>query len=296
MAEKGKGLVSEPYQAPRKARVQVQAPDNAYLIQKHSLTIVGKVTNPSVQKVWSLIPFFTEKWSNGSRPRGSDLGQGMFQFQFDSEADLLEVLDKRPYQYAKWMVIVQRWEPTTAPDFPSLIPFWIKVQGIPLHLWTEPTIRTIGEDIGIFEAAEITSLMVRMRVHVNGRLPLITSSILEYPNGDEVEAKLVYEKIGKHCSCCFRLDHDLRDCLRAKAEKREAQTVTPDTRERSQSASSPGRRSTNTMTGRYGVDDRRYDHTHNREPRQELQNSESQRYHPRNNREVYGKNTTSRHS
>ncbi|CAN7009323.1 unnamed protein product [Brassica oleracea var. botrytis] len=138
--------------------------------------------------------------------------------------------------------------------------------------------------------------MVRMRVHVNGRLPLITSSILEYPNGDEVEAKLVYEKIGKHCSCCFRLDHDLRDCLRAKAEKREAQTVTPDTRERSQSASSPGRRSTNTMAGRYGVDDRRYDHTHNREPRQELQNSESQRYHPRNNREVYGKNTTSRHS
>lgn len=229
MAEKGKGLVSEPYQAPRKARVQVQAPDNAYLIQKHSLTIVGKITNPSVQKVWSLIPFFTEKWSNGSRPRGSDLGQGMFQFQFDSEADLLEVLDKRPYQYAKWMVIVQRWESTTAPDFPSLIPFWIKVQGIPLHLWTEPTIRTIGEDIGIFEAAEITSLTVRMRVHVNGRLPLITSSILEYPNGDEVEAKLVYEKIEKHCSCCFRLDHDLRDCLRAKAEKREAQTVAPDT-------------------------------------------------------------------
>ncbi|KAL0709111.1 hypothetical protein Bca4012_016089 [Brassica carinata] len=242
VTEKGKGLVSEPYQAPRKARVRVQEPDNSYLIQKHSLTIVGRVTNPSAQKVWSLIPFFTDRWSVGSRPRGSDLGQGMFQFQFDSEADLLEVLDKRPYTYAKWSIIVQRWEPTTAPDFPSLIPFWIKVQGLPLHLWTEETIRSIGQDIGIYETAEITTMSARMRVQVNGRLPLITSSVVEYPNGDEVTATLVYEKIGKYCTCCFRLDHELRDCLKAKAEKREAQSAAPEyLRERSQTASSPGR-------------------------------------------------------
>ena len=39
-----------------------------------------------------------------------------------------------------------------------------------------------------------------MRVHVNGRLPLIKSSVIEYPNGDEVRVSLVYDKLEKHCS------------------------------------------------------------------------------------------------
>lgn len=218
---KGKSIAQETYQPPRKERVQVQAPKNEYLLQKHSLTLIGRVTNPSSQKVRNLLPYFTEKWSTESRPVGSDLGQGMFQFQFEREEDLLKVLEKRPYNYARWMVIVQRWEPTTSPEFPSLIPFWIKVQGVPVHLWTEETINTVGRNIGVYEDAEISSLNFRMRVHINGRLPLITSSIIEYPNGDEVVAKLVYENLERHCSKCFRLDHELRDCLQAKAEKKE---------------------------------------------------------------------------
>ncbi|KAF8074366.1 hypothetical protein N665_1107s0006 [Sinapis alba] len=221
--EKGKGMMEDPHQAPRTARIKVQAPENSYLLQKHSLTVIGRVTNPSVQKVWALLPVFTEKWSTETRPVGSDLGRGMFQFQFQNEEDLLSVLEKRPCQFAKWMVIVQRWEPTLSPEFPSLIPFWIKVQGIPVHLWTEDTIRSIGQDIGTFEDADITTLAVRMRVHVNGRLPLIKASVIEYPNGDEVIAHLVYEKLEKHCTYCNKLDHEMRDCLKAKAEKKERQ-------------------------------------------------------------------------
>lgn len=66
------------------------------------------------------------------------------------------------------MVILQRWEPTTAVSFPSLIPFWIKVQGIPIHLWAEETIESLGANIEIFEKAEINDFSVKMRVQVNG--------------------------------------------------------------------------------------------------------------------------------
>lgn len=221
VTEKGKGPVLDRNKAPRTARVKVQGPTTDELLHKHSLTIIGKVTKPSVQKMWSLIAFFTELWKSDVRPIGSDLGQGMFQFQFQNEADLLDVLDKRPYHFARWMVMVERWEPTTDPSFPSLIPFWIKVQGIPIHLWTEETVKSIGEDIGIFEKADITSLAIRMRVQINGRLPLIKKTTIEYPNGDEVDVHLVYEKLEKHCSQCHKLDHELGDCLQAKALKRE---------------------------------------------------------------------------
>ncbi|KAG2309218.1 hypothetical protein Bca52824_028966 [Brassica carinata] len=59
-----------------------------------------------------------------------------------------------------------------------------------------------------------------MRVQVDGLLPLITSTVIEYSNGDEVIAKLVYERLEKHCSKCFRLDHEIKDCLEAKAQER----------------------------------------------------------------------------
>lgn len=154
--EKGKGLALNPKQAPRKARIKAVDEDNSDLLCQHSLTLIGKVTNPSVQKVWALILFFTEHWKTDRKPVGSDLGQGLFKFQFDLELDLISVLEKRPYHFARWMVILQRWEPTTSPTFPSLIPFWIQIQGILVHLWTEGTIRSLGEDIGHFEEAEVT--------------------------------------------------------------------------------------------------------------------------------------------
>lgn len=121
------------------------------------------------------------------------------------------------------MIVLQRWEPTTSPQFPSLIPFWIKVKGILVHLWTEDMIRRLGENIGVYEEADITSLTVRMRVHINGRLPLTKKSVIEYKGGHEVTAHFVYEKLEKHCSMCHHLDHELCDCLEAKARKSEVQ-------------------------------------------------------------------------
>lgn len=224
-AEKGKAIDLGIQQPARAARVKAPLPDNSELLRKHSLTLIGRVTNKSVQKVWSLIPFFTEHWKTEFKPIGADLGDGRFQFQFELESDLLAVLEQRPYHYARWMVIIQRWEPTIAPTFPSLIPFWIKVQGLPVHLWTEPIIKVIGEDIGIYEKADITALQARMRVHVDGLLPLIKHSVVEFPNGDEVPATLVYERLDKHCTKCLKLDHELKECLVARAEAKAAKAA-----------------------------------------------------------------------
>lgn len=219
-AEKGKAVALEHRSAPRTGRVRVSEPENLTDHHNHFLTIIGRITNPSVQKIWSLIPFFTYHWKTDIPSGGSDLEMGLFKFQFELESDLLDVLEKRPYHYARWMVLLQRWEPTISPNFPSMILFWIKIQGVPIHIWSEAVARSIGEDIGTFEASEITSKTMRMRVHVNGRLPLIKNSVIEYPNEDEISTTLVYEKLERHCSACGRLDHEIRDCLEEKHRKK----------------------------------------------------------------------------
>ncbi|KAF3510586.1 hypothetical protein F2Q69_00005552 [Brassica cretica] len=44
--------------------------------------------------------------------------------------------------------------------------------------------------------------------------------VVEFPNGDEVATTLVYERLDKHCTKCLRLDHELKECLVARAEAR----------------------------------------------------------------------------
>ena len=99
------------------------------------------------------------------------------------------------------------------------------MQGLSVHLWTEPIIRVIGEDIGLYEKADITPLTARMRVHIDGLLPLIKTSVVDFPNGDSVTTTLLYERLDKHCSKCLRLDHELKECLVARAEKKALQSA-----------------------------------------------------------------------
>lgn len=196
---------------PRTAHVKVPLFDNTDLIRKHSLTLIGRVTNAKVQRMWSLISFLADHWKVEIRPVGANLGQGLFQFQFTSEEDLQKVLYNRPYHFAHWMIILQRWEPTTSRSFSSQIPFWIQVQGILVHLWSIATLNSIVEDIGHLDTVEITATTARMRVHIDGLQPLITASTVEFDGGEEVVAKLVYEKLEKHCTNCLCLDHDNKD-------------------------------------------------------------------------------------
>lgn len=213
--EKGKAIGS-PTTRPRVSRIKAPDSDNSELLLRHKLTLIGRLTNPTVQKTWSLIPFFTEHWKTSSRPIGAELGHVLFQFQFANEEDLQLVLANRPYHFAGYMVILQRWEPTTSRSFPSEIPFWIQVTGIPVHLWTSELIKSIGEDIGAVEKLDVSVTTARMRVRINGLQPLIKTSIVEYSNGEEVEAELVYERLKKHCKICYRLDHDDKECPSSK--------------------------------------------------------------------------------
>ena len=78
-------------------------------------------------------------------------------------------------------------------------------------------------------------LTVRMRVQVKGLLPLMKTSVIEYSNGDEVKVSFVYERLDKHCSKCFCLDHEIKDLLVAKHEQRALKQKAEQAREDSQS-------------------------------------------------------------
>ncbi|RIA04211.1 hypothetical protein BRARA_K01581 [Brassica rapa] len=219
-AEKGKHQMRSE-QTNSIKRIKAPNVDNTALIKDNALTLIGRLTNPQEQKIWALIPALPRKWNLQGRVTGSDLGNNCFQFRFEREDDLRRVLDNRPYHFAYWMVIIQRWEPIISNSFPSMIPFWIRIKGLPLHFWHEDMVVRVGQELGMLENHELTKTTARVRVHVDGLKPLIKESIIEFDSGEESLITLEYEKLETHCSKCASLLHARRNCP-VKAERGES--------------------------------------------------------------------------
>ncbi|XP_013589559.1 PREDICTED: uncharacterized protein At4g02000-like [Brassica oleracea var. oleracea] len=131
-------------------------------------------------------------WNLEGRLEGRDLGPERFQFRFESENDLLTVLAKGPYHHKKWMLLLQRWEPTISPTFPSMISFWIRIHGIPLHHWTDEALYAIGKALGHVSTKDVRES--RIRVALNGLLPLEMNSEIQLPYGEVMEVSLLHEE------------------------------------------------------------------------------------------------------
>ncbi|CAA7028693.1 unnamed protein product [Microthlaspi erraticum] len=115
------------------------------------------------------------------------------------------------------MLILQRWEPIISPTFPAYIPFWIELQGIPLHYW-QKDLYSIGEELGGMMKYEITSTTARIKVLINGFQPLVKETIIEYLDGAESIVSLEYECLEIHCRFCYRLTHDTYKCQESRGE------------------------------------------------------------------------------
>ncbi|KAG2330605.1 hypothetical protein Bca52824_001785 [Brassica carinata] len=186
--DKGKSIAGNPMAPPR---IRVRAPEE--------------------QKLSSVLPYLAKKW-NQEGSSGSDLGRDCFQFRFQSEKEICEVLQNRPYQYGRWMIIVQRWEPIISPNFPAHIPFWISIRGLLLHYWHEKVVRNLGLELGELVHYEVTKSSACVRVIVDGLKPLVMEMAMDFKSGEESILTLDYEGLGNHCSISYRLSHLQSHC------------------------------------------------------------------------------------
>lgn len=83
-------------------------------------------------------------------------------------------------------------------DFPSEIPFWIKVLGVPLEFWDAATFQSIGDVLG--ETVEVDLDYGKINVVVDSRKELCFDTTVdfvggEFHGGDETFISLKYEKL-----------------------------------------------------------------------------------------------------
>ncbi|KAF2547264.1 hypothetical protein F2Q70_00021626 [Brassica cretica] len=203
---KGKGILYEDDDEP----IKLTSQNDSTILDEFSLSLIGKILNPKKQNVEKLLQKMPSHWGLADRITANDLGNGKFLFNFTTEEDLQSVLCKGPFHFNFCMVVLVRWETIVHDDYPWIIPFWVRLIGIPLHLWTDQNLRNIGSRLGHVDKVEHTE--GRMLIEVDTRRPLKLTRKAESPEGDEVTLEIKYEMLFKHCSTCGMLTHEKEYC------------------------------------------------------------------------------------
>lgn len=129
------GSGKKPVEVVPKQKIKIPIFDNSALIEGYAKTMIGRCMNPRVQDMKTLLFMLPRIWQLEGKVVGADLGLGRFQFDFDSEDDIVEVLRMEPFHFDHWMLSLVRWEPSMDPSYPSAITLWVRVLGIPLQYW-----------------------------------------------------------------------------------------------------------------------------------------------------------------
>lgn len=192
-------------------KISVPRFDNSGLIASYDKTLIGRCMNPPKQAMKMLLFMLPRIWQVEGRVVGTDLGRGRFQFAFQTEEDIVEVLKMGPFHFDAWMISLVRWKPVVEANYPSKIIFWVYVLDIPLQFWAAQTFQSVGEALGKVHG-EVDLEEGRVRVEVDGFKPLVFTMTIDFDEGVEIPVAVRYEKLVGYCSECFCMTHEQAQC------------------------------------------------------------------------------------
>ena len=189
-----------------------------YSTGRNSLSLVGRLLNPSCQKMSELIIEMPKKWQLYDRVRGVALSKERFQFIFVYEHDLLDVLNRGVHTFHLWPIVLERWVEKPPIDYLQHFMVWVQMRNIPINHYTKKALWSLGDFAGqVVEVAfdpDKPQLrdFVRVLVKFDVARPLRRFKKVTIPGGEEVKILYDYERLQKRCYTCQRLTHDQSQC------------------------------------------------------------------------------------
>lgn len=182
------------------------------------LSLVGRTLNPECQSMKNLIRDMPRKWQKLGRVRGVALSKERFQFFFNSEHDLVEVLEKGVHTFNEWIVVVDRWYEFPPDNYLQFTPMWIQIWNLLINFYTNKALTALGEQIGqVTKVAFDTEKpqvedFVRVKIIFDVSRPLRRSKVVNLPKGGSTSVFFEYERVQKRCYECQRMTHEKEVC------------------------------------------------------------------------------------
>nr|XP_025636167.1 uncharacterized protein LOC112730290 [Arachis hypogaea] len=159
-------------------------------------------------------------WGNPEGFSVSDKGDNSFQFFFNKEVDVLRVERGSPWLFKDYVLHVKRWKEDQNCDeeIISNFPVWVQFWGLPESFKTLEVGRKLGENLGTvlevgkFQMRGRETRIVKAKINIDAARQVRDQLIVAGPNKKEVEVALRYERLGKFCTYCAKLGHEVKNC------------------------------------------------------------------------------------
>lgn len=152
-----------------------------------------------------------------------DLGENLFLFQFNQEADRNRVLLNGPWSFDNHFLLLKQFEGDLHPKGVQLTMalFWIRVYALSFLYMNEEVGKLIGNAIGSVEEVEILEGRggrdgyFRIRVSIDVRKPLKRGLNFSIGGLQQFWIYFRYERMPNICFFCGCIGHMERDCEKA---------------------------------------------------------------------------------
>ncbi|KAL0700774.1 hypothetical protein Bca4012_056896 [Brassica carinata] len=185
---------------------------------RNSLSLVGRLLNPSCQRMSDLILDMPRKWQLYDRVKGVALSKERFQFIFKYEHDLVDILNRGVHTFKLWPIVMERWVEKPPEDYLQYIMIWVQMRNIPVNHYTKKALWALGDFAGqVVEVAfdpdkpQVRDY-IRVLVKFNVARPLRRFKKVTTPGGEEFNIRYDYERLQKRCYTCQRLTHEQEQC------------------------------------------------------------------------------------
>ncbi|KAH0902445.1 hypothetical protein HID58_041948, partial [Brassica napus] len=185
----------------------------------HRLCLVAKGLNMEHQNSPGIKVALPKTWQLVGKVEGQINDDGTVNFYFDTEHHLLMVLEKQPYTYRGWLVVLDRWINRDSPTFLKQIPFKIRVEKLPdvyrRHSIVESICSRLGhvEEVTIVEPSIFREAEVTVKVYFDVDDQITLTREVEIIKGKTpVELDFRYEGLQKFCLLCGSLRHEYELC------------------------------------------------------------------------------------
>jgi hypothetical protein len=193
-----------------------------------ALCLAGRFLTMRPIRVHTMKEKMKEIWCLVKGVTISEVGDGVFLFQFNHNHDLEKVLKGGPWFFGKHMLILGSMVGVKDPSHVSLfaVPFWIQIHQLPVGYMSEKIGEKIATTVGEFLEYDAKNnsqpwrKYMRLGVHLDVRKPLMKTRKLKKKDGNSCEIQVNYERLGTFCYYCglLGLADDSYDLLYEKDE------------------------------------------------------------------------------
>lgn len=145
----------------------------------NGVCLVGRVWTEKVVNAFGLMDTMKKVWNPIHVITCREIETNLFSFQFNNPRDANRVLEGRPWQFNRDLLIIQPIESNVQPSTMKFnrSPIWIRIYDLPLLGRTKDVMKQVGMTLGGFleideETISGLSRSVRMRVDIDLQKPL----------------------------------------------------------------------------------------------------------------------------